>query len=164
MELAEQFITLIVKRVLERRRSELETIGRDISKLEKIDTPFPRITYTEAVEMLQKGFDEGKLEKRFEWGGDLGSPDETYISEKFDRPVMVHRYPAVVKAFYMEPDPENPKTVVCVEGVAPRAGVLEKFRGDSRARENSKPPWRRSAHKTCRKKPSSGISTCGSSA
>src|SRR3954449_9325302 len=80
MALAEQFITFIVKRVLERRRSELETIGRDISKLEKIDTPFPRITYTEAVEMLQKGFDEGKLEKRFEWGGDLGSPDETYIS------------------------------------------------------------------------------------
>jgi asparaginyl-tRNA synthetase len=119
MELAEQFITFIVKRVLERRRSELETIGRDISKLEKIDTPFPRITYTEAVEMLQKGFDEGKLEKRFEWGGDLGSPDETYISEKFDRPVMVHRYPAVVKAFYMEPDPENPKTVLCVDVLAP---------------------------------------------
>jgi asparaginyl-tRNA synthetase len=119
MALAEQFITFIVKRVLEWRRSELETIGRDISKLEKIDTPFPRITYTEAVEMLQKGFDEGKLEKRFEWGGDLGSPDETYISEKFDRPVMVHRYPAVVKAFYMEPDPENPKTVLCVDVLAP---------------------------------------------
>src|SRR5437868_8152918 len=111
MALAEQFITFIVKRVLERRRAELEAIGRDISKLEKIDTPFPRITYTEAVEMLQKGFEEGKLEKRFEWGGDLGAPDETYLSAKFDRPVMVHRYPAVVKAFYMEPDPKNPKTV-----------------------------------------------------
>ena len=119
MALAEQFITFIVKRVLKHRRSELETIGRDISKLEKIETPFPRITYTEAVEMLQKGFEEGKLEKRFEWGGDLGSPDETYISEKFDRPVMVHRYPAVVKAFYMEPDPENPKTVLCVDVLAP---------------------------------------------
>src|SRR6266481_5000736 len=119
MALAEQFITFIVKRVLERRPSELETIGRDITKLEKIDTPFPRITYTEAVKMLQQGFDEGKLEKRFEWGGDLGSPDETYISEKFDRPVMVHRYPAVVKAFYMEPDPENPKTVLCVDVLAP---------------------------------------------
>jgi asparaginyl-tRNA synthetase len=119
MALAEQFITFIVKRVLEHRRPELETIGRDIAKLEKIDTPFPRISYDEAVEMLQKGFEEGKLEKRFEWGGDLGSPDETYISEKFDRPVMVHRYPAVVKAFYMEPDPKNPKTVLCVDVLAP---------------------------------------------
>ena len=119
MALAEQFITFIVKRVLEHRRPELETIGRDIAKLEKIDTPFPRIRYDEAVEMLQKGFEEGKLEKRFEWGGDLGSPDETYISEKFDRPLMVHRYPAVVKAFYMEPDPKNPKTVLCVDVLAP---------------------------------------------
>src|SRR5207247_1986374 len=91
MALAEEFITFIVKRVLERRRSELETIGRDIAQLEKIDTPFPRISYDEAVKMLQQGFDEGKLETRFEWGGDLGSPDETYLSAKFDRPVIVHR-------------------------------------------------------------------------
>jgi asparaginyl-tRNA synthetase len=119
LSLAEQFITFIVKRVLERRRSELETIGRDIARLEKIDTPFPRITYDEAVQMLQQGHAEGKLETRFEWGGDLGSPDETYLSAKFDRPVMVHRYPASVKAFYMEPDPKNPKTVLCVDVLAP---------------------------------------------
>src|SRR5437870_8079289 len=69
--------------------------------------------------MLQEGFDEGKLEKRFEWGGDFGSPDETYISSQFDRPVMVHRYPAVVKAFYMEPDPMDARKVLCLDVLAP---------------------------------------------
>ncbi len=88
-----------------KRRPELETIGRDIAKLEKIDTPFPRISYDDAVKMLQEGHADGKLENKFEYGGDLGSPDETYISSQFDRPVMIHRYPASVKAFYMEPDP-----------------------------------------------------------
>src|SRR5581483_8556173 len=88
MLLAEGFITFIVKRVLERRRDDLKTIERDITKLEAIDTPFPRITYDEAVKMLQQGHEKGELESRFEWGGDLGSPDETYISSNFDRPVM----------------------------------------------------------------------------
>src|SRR5512143_3035102 len=103
MELAEQFITFIVKRCLERRRSDLQTIGRDLSKLEKIDAPFPRVTYDEAVQKLQEGHDQGKLENKFEYGGDLGSPDETYLSGLYEKPVMVHRYPANVKAFYMEP-------------------------------------------------------------
>ena len=119
MNLAEEFITHVVKSVLERRRKDLETIGRDISKLEKIDTPFPRISYDEAVERLQKGFDEGKLETKFEWGGDLGSPDETFLSSQFDRPLMVHRYPAAVKAFYMEPDPKRPDLALCVDVLAP---------------------------------------------
>lgn len=119
MKLGEEFITFIVKRVLERRRPELTTLERDITKLEKIDTPFPRITYDEAVQMLQEGHAQGELESRFEWGGDLGSPDETYISSKFDRPVMVHRYPVEVKAFYMEPDPNNPKVALCVDVLAP---------------------------------------------
>jgi asparaginyl-tRNA synthetase len=119
MKLGEDFITFIVKRVLERRKPELATIERDISKLEKIDTPFPRITYDEAVQMLQDGHAKGELESRFEWGGDLGSPDETYISAKFDRPVMIHRYPVEVKAFYMEPDPNNPKVALCVDVLAP---------------------------------------------
>src|SRR6185369_8817862 len=82
MKLAEDFISHIVKRVLENRRKDLETIGRDISKLEKIEAPFPRITYDEAVAMLQEGHKKGELENNFEWGGDLGSPDETYISSK----------------------------------------------------------------------------------
>ena len=105
MELAENFVTYIVKRCLERRRADLETMGRNLAPLEKIDTPFPRISYDDAVAMLHEGHAKGELESRFEYGNDFGSPDETYISSKFDRPLMVHRYPAAVKAFYMEPDP-----------------------------------------------------------
>jgi len=119
MQLAEEFITHIVTRVLERRRPELETIGRDIAKLEKIAMPFPRISYDEAVKMLQDAHTKGLLENNFEYGGDLGSPDETYISSQFDRPVMIHRYPAKVKAFYMEPDPQRPELALCVDVLAP---------------------------------------------
>ena len=119
MQLAEEFITHIVTRVLERRRPELDTIGRDISKLEKVATPFPRISYDEAVKMLQEAHAKGLLENNFEYGGDLGSPDETYISSQFDRPVMIHRYPAKVKAFYMEPDPQRPDLALCVDVLAP---------------------------------------------
>jgi asparaginyl-tRNA synthetase len=119
MELAEQFITFIVTRCLEKRRPELETIGRDVSKLEKIATPFPRISYDDAVKMLQEGHAKGLVENKFEYGGDFGSPDETYISSQFDRPVMIHRYPAAVKAFYMEPDPERPDLALCVDVLAP---------------------------------------------
>jgi asparaginyl-tRNA synthetase len=119
MELSEGLITFIVKRCLEKRRADLQTIGRDITKLEKIDTPFPRITYDEAVKMLQEGFAKGSLENKFEWGGDLGSPDETYLSAQFERPLMIHRYPAKVKAFYMEPDPQRPDLALCVDVLAP---------------------------------------------
>jgi asparaginyl-tRNA synthetase len=119
MDLAEGLISFVVKRCLEKRRSELQTIGRDVSKLEKIQAPFPRIQYDEAVKMLQEAHAAGKLEHKFEWGGDLGSPDETYISSQFDKPVMVHRYPAQVKAFYMEPDPQRPELALCVDVLAP---------------------------------------------
>jgi asparaginyl-tRNA synthetase len=119
MELAEGLLTFLVKRCLERRRADLATIGRDLTKLEKIDAPFPRITYDEAVQKLQEGHAQGKLEHKFEWGGDLGSPDETYLSSLYDRPVMVHRYPASVKAFYMEPDPVRPDLALCVDVLAP---------------------------------------------
>jgi len=119
MALAEGLITFIVKRCLERRRVDLQTIGRDISKLEKIEAPFPRISYDDAVKNLQEGHAQGKLESKFEWGGDLGSPDETYLSAQFDKPVMVHRYPAKVKAFYMEPDPQRPELALCVDVLAP---------------------------------------------
>ena len=119
MALAENFITFLVKRCLERRRTDLQTIGRDIDKLETIDVPFPRVTYDEAAKMLQEAHAKGALESQFEWGGDLGSPDETYLSSQFDRPVMVHRYPAKVKAFYMEPDPERPDLALCVDVLAP---------------------------------------------
>jgi len=119
MELAEGLLTFLVKRCLERRRPDLETIGRDLTKLEKIEAPFPRITYDEAVQKLQEGHSQGALENKFEWGGDLGSPDETYLSSLYDRPVMVHRYPASVKAFYMEPDPQHPELALCVDVLAP---------------------------------------------
>jgi len=119
MELAEGLISFIVKRCLEKRRVDLQTIGRDISKLEKIVPPFPRISYDDAVKNLQEGHAKGALESKFEWGGDLGSPDETYLSAQFDKPVMVHRYPAKVKAFYMEPDPQRPELALCVDVLAP---------------------------------------------
>src|SRR6202041_2360047 len=119
MELAEGFLTFIVKRCLERRRVDLQTIGRDVATLELIDTPFPRITYDDAVAKLQEGQAQGKLENKFAWGGDLASPDETYLSSLYDRPVMVHRYPASVKAFYMEPDPRRPELALCVDVLAP---------------------------------------------
>jgi asparaginyl-tRNA synthetase len=119
MELAEGLISFLVKRCLEKRRVDLQTIGRDISKLEKIEPPFPRISYDDAVKNLQEGHANGKLESKFEWGGDLGSPDETYLSAQFDKPVMVHRYPAKVKAFYMEPDPQRPELALCVDVLAP---------------------------------------------
>jgi asparaginyl-tRNA synthetase len=119
MDLGEALISFMVKRCLDRRPAEMQTIGRDISKLQKIETPFPRIAYDEAVSMLQEGHAAGALENKFEWGGDLGSPDETYISSKFEKPVMIHRYPAKVKAFYMEPDPDRPELALCVDVLAP---------------------------------------------
>src|SRR6202790_960081 len=119
MQLAEGLLSFLVKCCLERRRPDLQTIGRDVSKLEKVEAPFPRITYDEAAKMLQEAHTKGALENKFEWGGDLGSPDETYISSQFDRPVMVHRYPEKVQAFYMEPDPQRPDLALCVDVLAP---------------------------------------------
>jgi len=119
MDLAEGLIGFIVKRCLEKRRDDLQTIGRDVTKLEKAVAPFPRITYDDAARMLQEAHAKGVVENKFEWGGDLGSPDETYVSAQFDKPVMVHRYPAQVKAFYMEPDPQRPELALCVDVLAP---------------------------------------------
>jgi asparaginyl-tRNA synthetase len=119
MDLAEGLISFLVERCLEKRRADLGTIGRDITKLESVKAPFPRVTYDDAVKMLQEAHAKGAVEARFEWGGDFGSPDETYLSSQFDRPVMVHRYPAQVKAFYMEPDPDRPELALCVDVLAP---------------------------------------------
>jgi len=132
MNLAEEFITFIVRRVLENRRAELGELERDISKLEKIAPPFPRLQYDNAVKMLQEAHSKGELEQRFEWGGDFGAPDETYLSNQFDRPVMVHRYPAAVKAFYMKPDAERPELALCVDVLASE-GYGEVIGGGQRA-------------------------------
>ena len=119
MDLAEGLISFLVDRCLKRRRPDLKVIGRDVSKLEKVAPPFPRISYDEAVRILQDAHAKGAVENHFEWGGDLGSPDETFLSSQFDQPVLVHRYPAKVKAFYMEPDPNRPELALCVDVLAP---------------------------------------------
>jgi asparaginyl-tRNA synthetase len=125
MDLAEAFLSHIVRRVLARHRADLTVIGRDIGKLEAVleadgtTAAFPRLTYDEAHAMLEKAHAEGKIEKPHVYGEDLGSPDETYISSQFDRPVLVHRYPASVKAFYMQPDPADPTKALCVDVLAP---------------------------------------------
>ena len=113
MQLAEDLVVSVVGRVLERRATELKVLERDTSKLEQVKSPFPRISYDEAAAMLkEKGLP-------FEWGGDFGAPDETALSEQFDRPICVHRYPSAVKAFYMKPDPERPELALCVDVLAP---------------------------------------------
>ena len=132
MNLAEEFITFIVHRVLENRRKELTELERDITKLESISPPFPRLQYDDAVKMLQEAHSKGELQERFEWGGDFGAPDETYLSNQFDRPVMVHRYPAAVKAFYMQPDSERPELAMCVDVLASE-GYGEVIGGGQRA-------------------------------
>jgi asparaginyl-tRNA synthetase len=119
MELAENFIAHIVARVLESHRGDLKVIGRDVSKLETIKAPFPKISYDEAAAMLAEAFKNGLIENEFRYGDDFGSPDETYLSGQFDRPVMVHRYPAAIKAFYMQPDPADPTKALCVDVLAP---------------------------------------------
>jgi asparaginyl-tRNA synthetase len=113
MDLAEKMLCFMVQRVLEKRQPELKALERDISKLEKITPPFPRISYDDAVTMLRKSGSE------IEWGGDFGGGDETIISQQFEKPVMVHRYPTAIKAFYMEPDPQRQDVALCVDVLAP---------------------------------------------
>ncbi|AZK47214.1 asparagine--tRNA ligase [Paenibacillus lentus] len=109
----EQFVTHVVQSVLKNCRSELEAIGRDITKLENIQAPFPRITYDEAIDFLHtKGFD-------IPWGEDFGAPHETAIAEQYDKPVFITHYPAGIKAFYMKPDPNRPEVVLCADMIAP---------------------------------------------
>lgn len=113
MALAEQFLEYVVQTVLKDCEEELKTLERDTSFLKNIKAPLPRISYDEAVQILKdNGVD-------FEWGNDFGGTDETIISNQFDRPVMVHRYPAAVKAFYMKRDPENPKLALALDVLAP---------------------------------------------
>jgi asparaginyl-tRNA synthetase len=119
LELEEKFISHIVQSVLKNRATEMTVIGRDITKLQNIVPPFPRLSYDDAAAMLNEAHKKGELELPFEYGNDFGSPDETWLCSQFDKPVMVHRYPAAVKAFYMEPDPVNPKLALCCDVLAP---------------------------------------------
>jgi asparaginyl-tRNA synthetase len=113
MALAERFLTFIVKRVLANRRNELAALERDVSKLEQIEPPFPRISYDDAIQILQKKGSE------IQWGSDFGGTDETLISEDFTKPVIVHRFPSAIKAFYMEPDAQRPELALGVDVLAP---------------------------------------------
>jgi asparaginyl-tRNA synthetase len=113
MELAEEFLEHIVTSVLRHRSTELKTLERDTRLLENVRKPLPRITYGEAVDILKK---KGSA---FEWGGDFGAADETIISSEFDRPVIVHRYPAAIKAFYMKRDPADPDLALAMDVLAP---------------------------------------------
>lgn len=122
MDLAEEFVEYIVGQVLEHNRADLETLERDISKLEKIKRPFPRITYDEAIEILHKKGNDTP------WGEDFGGDEETLISEEFDKPVMIHHYPMAVKAFYMK---QEGNTAACVDVIAPE-GYGEMIGGGQR--------------------------------
>ncbi len=113
MDLAESLVAHVVERVLAVRQKELAVLERDISKLEQIQIPFPRVTYEEAVALLkEKG-------RSVQFGDDFGAEDETVLANSFDRPVIVHRYPSAIKAFYMEPDPQRNDLALCVDVLAP---------------------------------------------
>jgi len=126
LKVQEAMICYIVAEVLKKHKADLEILERDIAPLEKITPPFPRVSYDECVKLLK----EGGLP--FEWGGDFGAPDETFLTEKIDKPIFVHRFPTKIKAFYMKPDPENPEVALCADMLAPE-GYGEIIGGGQRA-------------------------------
>jgi asparaginyl-tRNA synthetase len=113
MDIEEEMVSEIVATVLRERSAELGLLDRNIEPLERVRPPFPRITYTEAVDLLNK------VGHPFEWGGDFGAEDETVLSREFDRPVMITRYPREVKPFYMENDPDDGRVTLSVDMLAP---------------------------------------------
>ena len=126
MEIQEQFVSYIVQTALHERHRELKLLGRDLSRLEKIEPPFPRIHYDEAVEMINRAAEAGihvppndEPVPSIPWGDDFGAPHETYVAEQFERPVFVHHYPTAVKAFYMAQEPDRPETCRSSDLLAP---------------------------------------------
>jgi asparaginyl-tRNA synthetase len=153
MRLQEEFVSYIVARALERRQPELKELERDISKLEKIKAPFPRIDYGDAVRILQE---KGSSVK---WGDDLGAEDETLLVEGQDRPVFIYNYPKQAKAFYMKENPADPRTVLCDDLLAPE-GYGEIIGGSQREDDHDK-LLARIKEEGLR---TTGISICGSMA
>lgn len=139
MDLAEDFVEYIVQTVLKHRQQELATLGRDITKLEKVRRPFHRMSYTEAVEWLNKNNvklnkkqpDGTEIQVDFPWGEDFGAPQEEALMQQFEKPCIVHRYPTEVKAFYMKRDPDNPKVALAMDMLAPE-GAGEIIGGSQR--------------------------------
>ena len=114
LEIQEQYVSYIVQSVLKNCKLELEILGRDTSKLEKVQAPFPRISYDDAIDLLhEKGFDD------IQWGDDFGAPHETAIAEHFDKPVFITCYPVGIKPFYMQPHPDRDDVVLCADLIAP---------------------------------------------
>jgi len=140
MALAEDFLVEVVGRVIAERKAELTTLERDLTPLERVQKPFPRIRYEEALALLAT---DGKA---LAFGDDFGADEETVLSQRFDRPVMVHRYPAVSKAFYMKPDPADPRLALCVDVLAPE-GYGEIIGGGQREDDLAALEARIEAHK-----------------
>ena len=113
VQLGEGLVSAVVQSVVKNRARELAAIERDLTKLEKITPPFPRISYDDAIKVLQKSGNPAK------WGDDFGGDEETVISKEFDKPVIIHRYPAAMKAFYMATDPERPELSLSFDMIAP---------------------------------------------
>lgn len=114
LKVQEEYVAFIVQSVLKNCSLELERLGRDTTKLEKVVAPFPRITYDDAIEFLhEQGFDD------IQWGDDFGAPHETAIADHFDQPVFITKYPTKIKPFYMQPDPANDELVLCADMIAP---------------------------------------------
>ncbi len=132
MDLGEGLILFIVDRVLNDRKLELAALERDTTVLEAIKGPFPRLHYDDAVKLLQEGHAKGELENNFEWGGDFGAPDETYLSKQFGLPVFVHHFPTAIKGFYFEVDKDRPECALGIDLLAPE-GYGEIIGGGERA-------------------------------
>jgi len=128
MDLGEGLVSAVVESVIKNKSRELEVLKRDIKRLENIKAPFPRITYEEAIAVLQK------LGNPAKFGDDFGGDEETLISKDFDRPVMIHHYPAAIKAFYMQPDPERPDLAMSFDMIAPE-GYGEIIGGSQRVHD-----------------------------
>jgi len=139
LEVQEQFVSYVVQTVLAKRSRELKLLGRDLTLLEKVVPPFPRVHYDQAVEMINRAAEAGVVVQpndepvpAIPWGEDFGAPHETYVASQFDRPVFVHHYPSAVKAFYMEPEPDRPETCRSADLLAPE-GYGEIIGGGERA-------------------------------
>jgi asparaginyl-tRNA synthetase len=122
LALQERMFSFIVQRALERAKPELTLLGRDLAELERVKAPFPRITYDKALEMVAAAASPEL--PALTWGDDLGAPHEVFLSQQFDRPVFVERYPAKIKAFYMQPDPQRPEVVLNADLLAPGFGEV----------------------------------------